>query len=490
MPADITSSTPIHSLPKKSATGDVSVAAAVPEESSDDNAAGGGYRKSVWKSVNGVVEPAPVMGGDAWPTITESTRGGSSKLVSSSSKNLSDGSVSVVQEQVTLHASPKQATANGHHNSNHNRKQPHRQRSMKKGGSAGSGSGQSDTIRPPPPPPPPPFPIPFGNVLHPRTEMPIRDPASFKGNNRDARPLAGGGSHSPRHPSRRGNFGSRPAGDGGYNHSYGARHDHDRERNASRNSSGREVHMHHMVPPPPPPPPPPRGLARPVLPGPIPYIPPPLVRPFGGPMPFDMVPPYIYGPPMSPDSFRTVPLILPPHPHIYLPLIDPHLRTLLLNQIDYYFSEDNLVKDDFLRSNMDDQGWVSISLIASFPRVLKLTSDVQLILDTLGASTVVEVQGDKIRRRDNWNKWIPSFRHSLPDLGLQSQSESTDIMLATSIQEVHLDKETTNGINSTDAKVEHSETEPSRVPSSDYTITQLEPGKGENLAEASIQGCA
>lgn len=481
MPADITCSSPIHSPPNNSPM-------SATEESSDcgnDNA-GGVLKKSVWKSVNGVVEPAPVMGGAAWPTITESTRG-SPKLLS---KNLSDGSVSVVQEQVTLHAPQKQATANGHPNSNHNRKQPHRQRSMKKGGSSGAGSGQSGTIRPPPPPPPPPFPIPFGNVLPPAMEMPIREPAPFRGNNRDARPVGGAGSHSPRHPSRRGNFGSRPAGDGGYNHSYGARHDHDRERNGSRNSSGREVHLHHMVPPPPPPPPP-RGLARPVLPGPIPYIPPPHVRPFGNPMPFDMVPPYLYVPPMPPDSFRSVPLVLPPPPHIYFPLIDPDVRTLLLNQIDYYFSEDNLVKDDFLRSNMDDQGWVSISLIASFPRVSKLTSDVQLILDTLGASTVVEVQGDKIRRRDNWNKWIPSVGQSLPDLGLQSQSESTDIMLATSIQEVkvHLDKETTNEVNSTGTKVEHPEAEPSRVPSSDSTITQSDPAKWENSAEASIQGC-
>lgn len=87
------------------------------------------------------------------------------------------------------------------------------------------------------------------------------------------------------------------------------------------------------------------------------------------------------------------------------------------------------------------------------------------------------MQGDKIRRRDNWNKWIPSVGQSLPDLGLQSQSESTDIMLATSIQEVHLDKETTNKVNITGTEVEHSETEPSRVPSSDSTITQSEPAK-------------
>ena len=31
-------------------------------------------------------------------------------------------------------------------------------------------------------------------------------------------------------------------------------------------------------------------------------------------------------------------------------------------QIEYYFSVDNLVKDVFLRSKMDDHGWIAISV--------------------------------------------------------------------------------------------------------------------------------
>jgi len=31
-------------------------------------------------------------------------------------------------------------------------------------------------------------------------------------------------------------------------------------------------------------------------------------------------------------------------------------------QIEYYFSVDNLVKDVFLRSKMDDQGWIATSV--------------------------------------------------------------------------------------------------------------------------------
>lgn len=33
------------------------------------------------------------------------------------------------------------------------------------------------------------------------------------------------------------------------------------------------------------------------------------------------------------------------------------------------YSQDNLCKDLFLRQNMDEQGWVPISLIAGFNRV-------------------------------------------------------------------------------------------------------------------------
>ncbi|WOG97752.1 hypothetical protein DCAR_0417093 [Daucus carota subsp. sativus] len=478
---------------------EVVAAAAANDESSDcssDNVA----KKSVWKSVNGVVESGAVMGGAAWPTITESTRA-CPKVSPNFSKPSSDSSISVSQEQVISPVPQKEATANGHHSSNHSHKQPHhqRRRNNKKGLNAGvgsgHGSGQSSFSRPPgppPPPPPPPFPIPFGNLPPPPgMELPIREPSPYPGSNLDTRPIVGGGvgyhSHdhsSQRHPSRRGNFGSRPRGDGGYNNGYGIRRDQDREWNAS----GRDIHhISPMVPPPPPLPP--RGLTRPPMPGPMPYIPSRHVRPFGNPMPFDMVPQFLYGPPMPPDSYRGVPLVLPPPPPLYFPVIDPNLRILLLKQIEYYFSDANLVKDDFLRSNMDDQGWVSITLIASFRRVSKLTIDVQLILDTLGASTVVEVQGDKIRRRENWSKWIPSVGQTTLDTGLQSQSQSSDVMLATSIQEVHLDEVTSDSVSNMDNTVEYSDAELGRDTSSEEPSTGSELAKGLKSAEASSEGC-
>lgn len=98
------------------------------------------------------------------------------------------------------------------------------------------------------------------------------------------------------------------------------------------------------------------------------------------------------------------------------------------------------------------------------------------------------MQGDKIRRRENWSKWIPSVGQTSSDGGLQSHSQSTDVMLATSIQEVQLD-EVTNKVTSTDKTVEHLDAEPRRVASSEEPITQSESAEGLILAETSSEGC-
>ena len=47
---------------------------------------------------------------------------------------------------------------------------------------------------------------------------------------------------------------------------------------------------------------------------------------------------------------------------------------------DYYFSEENLQRDFFLRRKMNEQGWIEISLIAGFHRVQCLTNDVTFMI--------------------------------------------------------------------------------------------------------------
>ncbi|KAL5125649.1 La-related protein 1A [Glycine soja] len=148
--------------------------------------------------------------------------------------------------------------------------------------------------------------------------------------------------------------------------------------------------------------------------GPRPFIRPP----FYGPPPGYMVGPSFPGPapvwcvPMPPPGS-----IRGPHPRHFVPYpVNPTpqplppetvpLRTSIVKQIDYYFSDENLQNDHYLISLMDDQGWVPISTVADFKRVKKMSTDIAFILDALQSSNTVEVEGDKIRKHNSWSKWI------------------------------------------------------------------------------------
>ncbi|KAL5210300.1 hypothetical protein ABZP36_005923 [Zizania latifolia] len=185
-----------------------------------------------------------------------------------------------------------------------------------------------------------------------------------------------------------------------------------------------------------PPPPPPMAVAPPFMGPPPPPISP--MRPFPGPVVFHEMPSpvspvspmYYVGPPPPPEALRGLPFMPPmvgppPYPY-YQPSTEPEAepnsgadaqdhRANLLKQIEFYFSKDNLCTDVFLRRNMDEQGWVDITLIAGFKKVQESTDDLQYIKETIQSSSILEMQGDKIRRQNDWNKWVIP-RESNPDM--------------------------------------------------------------------------
>jgi hypothetical protein len=56
---------------------------------------------------------------------------------------------------------------------------------------------------------------------------------------------------------------------------------------------------------------------------------------------------------------------------------------------------------------MDDQGWIPISLIASFNRVKQLTTDVQVVRDVLNLSSLTEVKGEYVRMAGGqWKQFV------------------------------------------------------------------------------------
>ena len=93
---------------------------------------------------------------------------------------------------------------------------------------------------------------------------------------------------------------------------------------------------------------------------------------------------------------------------------------------------------------MDDQGWIPIALIASISRVRRLTTNVQLILNSLRSSTIVEVQDDKVRRRNEWKKWKPASSRIPSDSGSVSPNKSSYDTLETSLQKITVEEVDTN----------------------------------------------
>lgn len=403
-------------------------------EASENGLNGNAGKRPAWnKPSNGPgPEVGPVMGGAvSWPALSESTRA-SAKLPSESLKGSSDIGSPIAISQGTGAApssSQKQNSNNVNPNSTSSHNVPSRQRPIKRSSASTSSNGGLSHQQQ----------APAGLVIETAPNNPSpKDHMQRSG--------FGSQSHSGNdHPHHRSSFrsrngGSHPRGDGSHNHGYGGRRDQDRgnqDWNAHRNFPGRDTHMQQQRVVPRfirPPPPPPNSA---------PFIPPPQMRPFGTPIGFPELPPqvvYVATPP--PDSIRGMPFVAPIPPHaVFLPAPDPQLHTKIVNQIDYYFSGENLIKDTYLRQNMDDQGWVPIKLIAGFNKVMHLTENIQHIVEALRASSFLEVQGDKVRRRHDWQRWIMPPAVQFPNTsGQQTYGKSSHDMLTAQVQNMALEK--------------------------------------------------
>ncbi|UJR21259.1 hypothetical protein I4U23_024354 [Adineta vaga] len=122
--------------------------------------------------------------------------------------------------------------------------------------------------------------------------------------------------------------------------------------------------------------------------------------------------PYIenayYYPPTTPSPTTDLPLTNPSE--YTTPLIpaytEQQLKELLRHQVEYYFSIENLAVDIFLRQQMTKDGYVPLSLIASFNRVRSLCDDIQLIADAVQDSLVVELNDQcMVRCRTDPTRW-------------------------------------------------------------------------------------
>ncbi|PWA37836.1 RNA-binding protein Lupus La [Artemisia annua] len=406
--------------------------------SPENNDCGGGNdgKKPVW-SKPGVVS-SPVMGAVSWPALGESASKGLMKTESLEAVNaVADGPALQV---VSGNSSPS-----SHKQTNANNVAPAKQKSMKRGG----GSFKSNVSA-------------NGGASH--TSSTNQDLVVGHPQYSSGKPGTGGSESSPRDNThvesrkgghngndhqhqrsyKRSNSGQHSRGDGSNHYNNGGKRDQDRGSNEwnqhSKSFNGRDNNVN-----------PQRGFARgyvrPTVHAPAPFISQPMplpVRPFGNNMIYPELPSpvfYVQGPPPPPEALRAMPMVGPVPPPMYFASPDHLLHARIVSQIDYYFSNENLVRDTYLRKNMDEQGWVPVSLIAGFKKVLSLTDNVQQILDAMRASTIVEVQGDRIRRRNDWMRWLmqplgqPSNQSSLQADGISSNED----VLASQLQDVTLD---------------------------------------------------
>ncbi|KAM4612582.1 la-related protein 4 isoform 2-T2 [Polymixia lowei] len=81
------------------------------------------------------------------------------------------------------------------------------------------------------------------------------------------------------------------------------------------------------------------------------------------------------------------------------PLSEESLRESLKKQLEFCFSRENLSKDLYLMSQMDSDQFVPIWTIACMEDIKMLTTDMDLILEVLRASPMVQVDemGEKVR---------------------------------------------------------------------------------------------
>lgn len=87
-------------------------------------------------------------------------------------------------------------------------------------------------------------------------------------------------------------------------------------------------------------------------------------------------------------------------------MIDFPFLSAFVRCSEYYFSDENLQRDFFIRRKMDAEGYLPITLIASFHRIQALSSEIQVVLSAVQESDQLEVfKNFKVRTKNDPTKW-------------------------------------------------------------------------------------
>ncbi|KAF2233147.1 hypothetical protein EV356DRAFT_216208 [Viridothelium virens] len=81
----------------------------------------------------------------------------------------------------------------------------------------------------------------------------------------------------------------------------------------------------------------------------------------------------------------------------------------VVQQLEYYLSLENMLKDTFLRSHMDSKGYLDLEVVANFPRLKGY--DMELVKLGCYESSEIDLKVDadgknKIRKSNGWEQWV------------------------------------------------------------------------------------
>lgn len=157
-------------------------------------------------------------------------------------------------------------------------------------------------------------------------------------------------------------------------------------------------------------------------------------------------------------------------------------------QIEYYFSMQNLVKDVFLRSKMNDEGWISLHVIASFNRVRMLTPDLAMIMEALAGSASVELSPDNlfIRPKQNHQQWV------LPVAQRDATAHNTPHMPSSSSAQESASVQQPATAGSTDpastAQPADAATDTAQASTSQVASADAKPSSTESISRSTVKG--
>ncbi|XP_051938903.1 lupus La protein [Hippocampus zosterae] len=108
-------------------------------------------------------------------------------------------------------------------------------------------------------------------------------------------------------------------------------------------------------------------------------------------------------------------------------------------QIEYYFGDHNLLRDKFLKEQLQlDDGWVTLETMLKFNRLKSLTSDGDVIVSALQKSTsgLLEISEDKTKIRRCPEKPLPELNDEYKDAVKHKSVYMKGFPLGTSLDEI------------------------------------------------------